>query len=338
MSPYYWAPSLAQAAYERGWLTLSAQKKALLMVEVGLHPEQAFVGTALLSAEQYALIVEQLWQIRLERLDFDRYVLRERMSENVSVVEAENEEGIRVDFHTDAWADEAAAPSDVMRIHTFRSDLLRWLRSANVVDLSMSEWVEAWSTVDATELRLGVEQGRGVVRAGVEQVYLDDGCIKAEEIPALQTWFEAGYGSRDWDATREAGLESDWLEVVAKHERHPLAKAQSWRVFLRQPKGILYISEPDAWLRRQLTVLEALEGHHRLFQAPKAYRFHPLTPGEREVAIHGALAGAAFCWVDETGESIGCVRELARAGIPVTVVRSRPTLYGTAWEVYSLSV
>ena len=334
----HWARTLAQAAYERGWLTSSALKKAVLLVEVGLHPEQAYIGTALLSAEQYAAIVEQLWQIRLQRLDVDMYTVRERKDGDFTAITAENEQGDRVLVRTDAWTLPSAAPETGYVVDTFRSDVMRWVRQPGVVDLSMSEWLEAGSTVEATELRLGVEHGRGVVQAGVEQSYLDDGCIKAEEVPALQTWFEAGYGARAWDVSREPGLESDWLELVAKHDRHPLAKTQAWRAYLRQPKGVLYIVEPDAWLRRQLASLASLEQQQPLFRAAVAYRFAPATAHEREVAVHGALAGASICWIDESGESMTCMRQLAQAGIPVTIVRSRPTLHGTAWEVYSLSI
>lgn len=338
MSPRHWAHSLAQAAYERGWLTLSAQKKALLLVEVGLHPEQAFIGTALLSAEQYAALVEQLWQVRLQRLDVDMYTICGRTGNDACCIEAENEAGEPVIVRMDAWTQPSQKINGPQVVDTFRSDVLRWIRQPGVVDLSVSEWLEAWSTVDATELRLGVEEGRGVVQAGIGQAPVDDGCIKVEEIPALQTWFEVGYGSRFWDANRELGLESDWLELVAKHERHPLTKTHGWQEFLRNPKGVLYVAEPDAWLRRQLELLKPIPSHEGLFQKEQVYRYHPQTIDERELALHGALAGAAVCWVDDSGESMACMRRIAQAGIPVTVVRSRPTLHGAAWEVYSIVI
>lgn len=338
MSSPHWARALAQAAYERGWLTSAALKKALLLVEVGLHPEQAFIGTGLLTAERYAMTVEQLWQVRLQRLDVDLYTLQDRNEGDLSIVKAHDEAGNMMTLRTDVWAQPGEPTHSERVIDVFRSDVLRWLRSTSEIDLSVSEWMEAWSTIDATELRLGVEHGRGVVLAGAEQAHLDDGCIKSEEIPALQTWFEAGYGSRLWGAVREPGLESDWVELVARHDRHPLTKAASWQQFLRQPTGVLYLSEPDAWLRRKVAVMQVVDDHRSMFSAVTPYRIHPLTKNEREMALHGALAGKAMCWIDDTGESLVCMRQLAKAGVPVTIVRSRPTLHGTGWEVYSLSV
>ncbi len=338
MSAARWALMLAQAAYERGWLTSSAQKRAGLLGEAGLHPEQALIGTGLLSAEQYATLVEQLWQIKLERLDIDAYTLKNREQSAAGVFEAENEAGERVVFRVDAWAHPSVHVSKTPVRHIFLSDVLRWLREPGVVELSTSEWLEAWNEVGGTELHLGVEHGRGVIQSGMEQRSLDDGCIKSEEVPALQTWFEVGFGSRDWEAIREPGIESDWLELVAKHAQHPLAGKQAWEGFLRAPKGVLYVVEPDAWLRRKIAAFEQVIHDQMLFQQHKTCHASPATTQDQERFFHGALAGASLCWVDETGSSFGCVRQLAGAGIPVTVVRSRSTVHGTAWEVYRLSV
>lgn len=334
----YWAWMLAQAAYERGWLAASAQKKAGLLSEAGLHPEQVFIGTGLLSAEQYATLVERLWKIKLERLDIDTYTLKNRAQSAVGVFEAEDEAGERVVLRVDAWARPSVEVSKAPVRHVFFSDVLRWLRQPGVVELSAGEWLEAWNEVGGTELHLGVEHGRGVVQTGMEQRSLDDGCIKREEVPALQAWFEAGFGSRDWGAIREPGIESDWLELVAKHIQHPLTGKQAWEGFLRAPEGVLYVVEPDAWLRRQIAAFDQATHDQRLFQERKTWHTSPVAAEERERVVHGVLAGASLCWVDDTGSSFGCVRQIAGAGIPVTVVRARSTVHGTAWEVYRLSV
>lgn len=339
MSSYAWVGALAQAAYERGWLTLSAKKKAQAIVEAGLHPEQALIGTALLSVDQYAAIVKGLWGIELCRLDQESYVLRRRRGKDICLIEAENARGEEVIIHVDGWTQSASEKyGNHPVIDTFRSDVLRWLRQKTPIDLSTSEWLKQWSEIEATELRLGVEHRVGVVRVGVGQSVLDDGCIRAEEVPALQTWFEAGYGSRSWRMKRKQGIESDWAELIANHDRHPLAKVQTWKTFLRQPKGILYVVEPDEWLRGKLEHLEAIEEYSTLFHSKKLCRVHPSSSHERETAFHGALSGISFCWIDEMGESMSLMRALAKAHIPVIVVRGRPTAHGIGWETYTMAL
>lgn len=334
-----WASQLAQAAYERGWLTSSARAKSLLLVDSGLHPEQVYIGLGLLSVEQYATCVHAEWGITIERLDAEAWSVVGSYTD-FRAIEGENEAGERCLFRTDVWTRSERVPeaAEVAIKDVFLSDVLRWCRQSEPVDLSVSQWLEAWSTVQATEVRLGVEQHRGVVQAGVERTYLDDGCIKPEEVPALQVWFEAGFGARDWASERMLGMESDWLVLVARHDRHPLTSMHAWRAFLQDPKGVLYLVDPDAWLRDRVKRLDALGEHSVLFQGTRPYRCEPLTPAEREVAMHGALAGAAICWIDEAGESSGHLRQLAGAGIPVTLVRGRATSHGVAWEVYTLSV
>lgn len=339
MSARSWAGRFAQAAYERGWLTSSTRAKALLLIESSLHPEQVFIGLGVLSVEQYAACVQAEWGIVLERLDTDAWSIVSSYRD-VQQIEGENEAGERCVFQADSWAgsSHSSESSTIPVKSVFLSDLLRWCRQPEPVDLSVSEWLEAWSTVEATEVRLGVEHHRGVVQAGVERTYLDDGCIKPEEVPALQVWFEAGFGARDWVSERALGIESDWLVLVAKHDRHPLASMQAWKAFLQAPKGILYLVDPDAWLRDRVKQLDPLGEHEAFFQGAKPYRCEPLTPIEQEVAMHGALAGAALCWIDDSGEATGFLRQLAGAGIPVTLVRGRATQHGTAWEVYRLTV
>lgn len=336
MSARSWASQLAQAAYERGWLTSAAQKKSLMLIESGLHPEQVFIGMGLLSAQQYAECVQMCWGITIERLDMDAWsIVGSSLSDGV--IEGENESGERQAFRADGW-DSTSALSVKNVKDVYYSDLIQWCRQPEPVDLSVSEWLEAWSTVDATEVRLGVEQHRGVVQAGVTRTYLDDGCIKPEEVPALQAWFEGGFGSRDWSSERTLGIESDWLVLVAKHSRHPLKSLEAWQTFLEKPLGVLYLIDPDEWLRRQVSHLAELRNHSEVFQSTGLYRCEPQSAAEREVALHSALAGTAVCWVDEGGASAMLLRQLAAAGIPVKLVRGRATNHGTAWEVYQLSL
>lgn len=331
-----WASQLAQAAYERGWLTSAARSKSLMLIESGLHPEQVFIGMGLLSAQQYAECVQACWGITLERLDVDAWsMVGPSLSDGV--IEGENESGERQVFRADGWDSSSVLSAKNVK-DVYYSDLIQWRRQPDPVDLSVSEWLEAWSTVDATEVRLGVEQHQGVVQAGVTRTYLDDGCIKPEEVPALQTWFEGGFGSRDWSSERMLGIESDWLILVAKHSRHPLKSLEAWQAFFEKPQGVLYLVDPDEWLRRQVSQLVELRDHREAFQPAKPYRCEPRSAAEQEVALHSALAGTAVCWVDEGGASTGLLRQLAAAGIPVVLVRGRATHHGTAWEVYKLSL
>ncbi len=333
--------ALADAAYRRGWLLHATEQKVRFLLERGLHPEQALLGTGLLTLSRYAELAEELFQVALRRLDQDRWVARAVTGElPEGVAAARSEEGEDVWFVSDPWEPAVEAWRKAVSepvLPVFRSDLLRWRRRAEPTDFAVSAWWQAWRVPGATEARICLERGMGHVWIGPDAEAAPDLTVSQEEVPALQTWFEAGYPSQDWRAKRVPGIESDLLEVVAHEAPHPVARLAGWQSYLKKPHGVLLCLAPDAWLEARLMPVPEVSDGHELLLETDLRRIRPRDERAREAAAQAALAGIAFCWIEDAPQETAWIRPLAQAGVPVTVIRRRETLHGSAWEAYHLS-
>lgn len=333
--------ALSDAAYRRGWLLRATERKVRFLIERGIHPEQALLGTGLLTLSQYVELVEGAFGLTLERLDQDRWSARGVSGELPEGVEAAvSEEGEAGWLVSDPWEDAVSVWRRTVSgpmYFVFRSDLLRWRRRSEPTDFAVSAWWRMWQGVGITEARICVEQGAGHVWVGPDAEPASTLALAKEEVPALQTWFEAGFPRQAWKGTRILGVEGDLLEVVAHEAAHPLARLAGWQEFLRKPRGILVCLAPDAWLEARLAAVPEVADPHHLFAHELLRRIHPRDPQGRELASQAALAGVSFCWMEDAPEETAWIRPLAQAGVPVLVVRRRETLHGSAWEAYHLS-
>lgn len=335
--PLPWTDAILDAAYRRGWLLRSVQEKMKFLLERGLHIEQVLLGTGVISVSQYIEVIKDVFGITLERLDQDRFTHAASDEDLPAGIEAAtDEEGKTFILASDLWTQTGASwlKGKQNVIPVLRSDVLRWMRTSEPVDFAVSTWWEALSVHKATEVRLALEQGMGEVWIGADAKPAPDLALAPEEVPALQTWFEAGYPQGEWSSTRHAGVESDVLELVHLKNAHPLAQLSSWKKFLDKPNGIMVCIAPDAWLERELAYLLQVHDHAELMASTRLVQVHPQNPQEREVAWHAALAGASLCWIEDAPDEYDWMRALAQAGIPVQIVRSRHTSHGTAWESY----
>lgn len=341
MPAFAWQRRVWQAAHERGWLASGLEPKLLWLLEQGLHLEQVLLGTGLLTATRYAELAEALWGFSLARLDQDRFA-RRAVAEPLpgNVAPAVTEDGQAVWLVADPW-EEAVQPwlaRSEPGVPVFRSDLLRWRRRPEASDLAVSAWWRVWQRSAATtEALLFLDRGQGAVTFGSTPAFQPDLACARAELPALQTWFEAGLPRQTWQARRLPRLEADAMQLVARHDGHPAAGFQGWQTFLERPQGILVCVAPDAWLRERLAPLRPAAALADLFSEGGLARVEPQTPAEREWAAQAALAGANLCWLEEAPGDLGWFRPLAKAGVRVTVVRARPTPHGTAWETYLLA-
>lgn len=336
-----WTRAILEAAYRRGWLLRSVQSKVTFLLERGLHLEQALLGTGLLTMTQYAELVNELFGITLERLDQDRWTLAATTGELPEGVEAAiNEDKKPALLVSDAWewTDASWMKKGSAIIPVFRSDVLRWKRRIEPVDFAVSVWWEALTRHQATEARLSLEQGKGEVWLGADAHAEVDLELAREEVPALQAWFEAGYPTQEWVSKRIPGLESDTVEMVHKTNDHPLNHVHTWQAFLRESKGVMVCLSADAWLEQKLEHLLEARDHATLLAATGLVRVRPQSEQDREAAWHAALSGCALCWMEDAPHEHGWMRRLAQAGVPVRVVRSRPTAQGSTWEAYTISV
>ena len=340
MSPS-WTNTILEAAYQRGWLLRSVQAKVLFLLERGLHLEQALLGTGLLTMTQYAELVQEGFQISIERLDLDRWtvaVSAQALPDGVcAAIDEHNKPALLV---SDAWQWKHSAwfKSATQIVPVFRSDLLRWKRRTEPVDFAVSDWWEALSRHQATEARVSLEQGKGEVWIGSDARALPDLELSREEIPAVQTWFEAGFPSAEWTVRRLPGVESDTLEMVHTSNPHPLQKIALWKTFLQKPNGVLLFLAPDAWLEQKIQHLAEPADHASLLAATSLVRIRPQTDADREAASHAAMAGCPLCWIEEVAHEYAWIRTLAQAGVPVHVIRSRQTPHGSSWEAYTMTL
>ncbi len=333
--------ALTDAAYRRGWLLRATEQKARFLLEQGLHPEQVLLGTGLLTLAQYAELVEERFQVRLERVDQDRWTARAVAGAIPDgVAAATSEDGEPGWLVSDPWEPAIAHWRKAITepvFPVFRSDLLRWSRQATPTDFAVSAWWRAWQARAATEARICLERGVGHVWVGPDAEPAADLTVSKEELPALQAWFEAGYPSRAGRVSRIPGVESDLLQVVMHEAPHPLARLVGWQAYLKEPRGVLLCLAPDAWLEARLTPVPEVSNGHELLAEAELRRVHPRDERTREAAAQAALAGVAFCWVEDAPEETAWIRPLAQAGVPITIVRRRETLHGSAWEAYHVS-
>ncbi len=313
MDTLAWPRILLEAAHARGFLTRMAKERALLLIEEGLHPEQALLGTGLLTRSQYGELVKVCFQTNILSLD---------MSETHE----------RSSLRADAWVSKDAS----LGVPVLRSDVERYFRRHDPLDLSVAWWLEKLAAHRVTEARIGLEQGQGVVLLGSEQRLEPTLTLSREEVPAVQAWLETGYGSKAWHASREEGLEGDWLTLVSRQENHPLTSRTTWKTWFARPQGMVFVIQPDAWLLHELSQLSVLQQQTPVFDAPRMTRVVSPNEQERELALHTVFAGCPVCWVDEDARVLQDARPLAKRGIPVRVIRRRPTCCGSAWELYTV--
>ncbi len=335
MNTVAWAKRLMLAAYTRGLLTSVAQQKSLFLVEQGLHPEQVLIGTGLMTPSDYASCVEECFAVALTRLDIEAFTLDQVIDEDTFL--ARDEQGSVLLCAVDAWTREICVPEQAALFPIFRSDSERFFRRKEVLDLCVARWFEMLEAQAATECRLGVLHEQGVVLLGSEEAPYAEGALEKEEVPAMQAWFEYGFGSRFWMTSRRPGLESDWIEASSKHTVHPLAKSALWKGFLEVPRGVLIAVHPDQWLLHRLEALPKASSSEEFF-TDDAHQVCPASPEEDELAWHAALQGKPLCWIDHEGGMLTRARLLASAGVPVTVVRRRAHSQGGAWEMYHVHI
>lgn len=336
-----WAQALLEAAYRRGWLVRSVQDKVLFLVGQGLHPEQALLGTGLLTMSQYADLVQEQFGYTLQRLDQDAWTLAVTGTSLPEEVAAGiDEQKVSALFVSDPWRWKEAAwftrASNIVPV--FRSDLLRWLRKSETVDFAMSAWWETLSRHEVHEARLLVHEGRGEVWLGSGAYPDPELRLSREEVPALQAWLEAGYPQIEWKTKRLPGVESDMIEMVHTQKHHPLTRMMGWQAFLQEPRGVLAVLSPDAWLEQALEHLPNAGNHATLFTSTQLVRVRPQSEQDREAAHHAALSGCPLCWIEDAPNDHAWMRSLAQAGIPVHVIRSRQTAHGATWEAYTISL
>jgi hypothetical protein len=336
-----WTQALLEAAYRRGWLVRSVQGKVTFLLDQGLHIEQALLGTGLLTMSQYADLVQEQFGYTLQRLDQDAWTLAATsMPLPEGAAAAIDEQKVSAVLVSDPWIWKESAwfkrASNVLPV--FRSDILRWLRHKEPVDFAMSAWWEALSQHEVTEARLLVHEGKGEVWLGSGTYPDPELALSREEVPALQAWLEVGFPQTAWTTTRIAGAESDIVEMVHTSRHHPLAGMTLWQTFLQEPKGVLAILSPDAWLERALQHLPDGGNHATLFTSAQLVRIRPLNDQDREAAHHAALTGCPLCWIEDAPSDHTWMRTLAQAGVPVHVIRSRQTAHGATWEAYTISL
>lgn len=329
------AKRLLEAAYTRGWLTSSAREKSIFLLEQGLHLEQVLIGTGLLTPSRYSACIEELYGRPLIRLDCEALVLEERLSH--AALRVRDESGVVTVYRADAWmSHERAKPRQQEQEQwTFFSDIQRFTRVKGSIDMCVAGWFEQLESRGVTEIRFGVQRGHGVALLGPEERLYSDGLVQKEEVPAMQLWFEYGFGSLFWDARRRPGVESDWMEASSRKAAHPLTKSVLWKTLFDRPQGVVVALEPDIWLTHRLEALPEATQKEQFFEEG-LHRIQPQSDEQEEWAWHAALQGKPLFWVDARGTMLARMRLLASAGVPVTVLRRRSHSGGSAWEMYTI--
>ncbi|MBP9747834.1 hypothetical protein KBD13_02785 [Patescibacteria group bacterium] len=326
---------LLEAAYTRGWLTSDAREKSVFLLEQGLHPEQVLIGTGLLTPSRYSACIEEAYGRALVRVDHEALVLEERLDD--AALRVRDESGRVLLYRADAWMsrEHARFGEQEGEYWTFLSDIQRFTRVKDPVDMCVAGWFEELESRGVTEIRFGVQRGHGVVLLGSEERLHREGLVQKEEVPAMQLWFEYGFGSLFWDARRRAGIESDWMEASARKAAHPLTKSVLWKTLFDRPRGVVVALEPDMWLTHRLEVLPEVTQEEQFFEEG-LHRIAPQSAEQEEWAWHAALQGKSLFWVDARGTMLARARLLASAGVPVTVLRRRPQPAGSTWEMYTI--
>ncbi len=343
-----------------GWLNPKVVQKTRVLIEHGLHPEQALIGTALLTPDQYGEALTHIFDV-----PFARPVSSSRRSSRPTRIDIAwlatqratiIDEGVAkliVAFADPSDTDALKAVEHVVQAHGWElvPAVTLWsdIRPSQGVPLStvgtarrqLEQTLEQAST---SHIEMGNDaHGWHVTHESVQS--LDGNVIKAASTSApallLHLHRHAQQSKSDWNLSHHRTSHGSILvlhrEGNAVLESHPLRWSNILQAFTQSPQGMLVFVASTADVqaqREEYRWLEEGEAHWRTHtQVPALYQVEE--EDAQEEAVHAALSGRPVVAHQKTAD-LRWLKPLQHAHIPVSILERHAVPNGMAWTSRSL--
>lgn len=343
-----------------GWLNPKIVQKTRVLIEHGLHPEQALIGTGLLTPDQYGEALTHIFDV-----PFARPVSSPRRPARASRIDSVWLAGQRaavIDESVTKLIVAFADPSDTNALNAVEHAVQAhgwelvpavtlWsdIRSTQGVPLSTvgsarRHLQHALEQASTSRIEIGNDaHGWHVTHDSVQS--LERGVIKvaSTSAPALTLHLQRHAEQREsnWNLSHHATSHGSIL-VLQREERnvsqmHPLKWSQAFQEFTQTPRGMLVFVTPVSDIqpkREEYGWLEEGEAHWRTHaHMPAVYQVE--AEDGQEEAVHAALSGRPVVAHQKTAD-LGWLEPLQHANIPVSVLERHAVPNGMAWTSRSL--
>jgi hypothetical protein len=340
MSAPSFVPALLATGVKNGWITPSLAAKASALVELGLHPEQALLGTGLLSVDQYGELLSGMMELPFQRVA-PRQASFLADPNRFAVVTLAGNEGLVFGFFdpTDRAARAAAERTAEQEGVPFLGKAVLWsdVRPSSSSRRSAgSMWRSLRVAADraqAFHLRLQPALRRVDALHGfhLSAPRLDQYSTAA--FPALRARLLRRSESHGWrlDAS-PLGL------TLVRHEdadgAHPTGWTQAWSAFRAHPEGVLLLVDPDPFAAQALVSnWPQVQGVPSRRETDAVSWTDARTDEGKEWVLQAALRDEPVVAISD---SAAWLTPVTSAGVPVRVLEATHTSRGTAWSAYAV--
>lgn len=340
-----------------GWLTPKTVQKTRILLEHGLHPEQALIGTGLMTPDQYGEVLTHMFDI-----PFTRRAILPRSTHRTPRLDAHwlvEQRAIMIDEDVSTLLVAFADPSDAKAIKAVAS-------AVQAHGLELVPAVTLWSDIrpTCTPPLVAISSVRRQL-----QHRLDQACTSHLEIGSdAHAWHisHQSVQSLDADLISHPPASASALNLHLSHHRkqalagwnishhptshgavltlrrqedqgtqtHPLDWSQAFEAFTQHANGVLIFvssgqdllrtrAEQQGWLR------EKEEAHWRT--RPDLPAIYQVEEEEyQEEAVHAALSGRPVVAYQKTPD-VRWAEPLQYARIPVSILERHAVPNGMAW-------
>lgn len=339
-----------------GWLSPTVRPKVQIMIEHGLHPEQALIGTGLVSPEQYGEALSQLFEVPFVRKT-------EGAARHVDVLN-----GATLNKARAFVADRDPSSALVAFADPSHPEALQMIdRALQRMGIALVPAVALWSELQSTNLT--PQRAVASLRRQLEHALAQSSATQFEVGSSENDWHTHHEGlhvhDRSWQEHHPAAAGSalvahltyhtptDWQvrevqtsqgslmqlqrETVHTHEAHPLNWSQAMQIFASTGKGVCVVVRADKSTEKLLHRRwpKAVAGAHWRASLNQPHVYHAQEADEREEALHAALSGRPVL-VLQPDEQVGWLQGLRPLGIPVSCLTRTVLPEGAAWTAHTL--
>lgn len=356
------ASDLLAVCQGEGWITPKTVQKTRILLEHGLHPEQALIGTGLVTPDQYGEALTHLFDI-----PFARPAARSKFVGSLPRLDRDwlvKQRAVMLDQDVSTLLVAFADPSDVKAMKAVTS-------AVQAHGLRLVPAVTLWSDIRPTKEPLSATM-RSIRRQ--LQHHLDHAATSHVEMGADANGWHVSHESvqcLDKDLIphppssssaltlhllrqKESSF-SDWSIVLhptshgavlslkrqAKNasQAHPLEWSQIFEAFTQHPEGVLvFVSSGVDLLQTQAEQygwLQKKEAVHWRTQPNIPAIYCAEEEAEQEEAMHAALSGRPVVAYQQTSD-LRWIEPLQHALVPISVLERHAVPNGMAWTSRSL--
>lgn len=351
-------PDLLAVCEGEGWVSPAVRTKVDIMIEHGLHPEQALIGTGVVSAEQYGEALSQLFDIPFVcRTDASvRYanLIPERILTDARAYVADRDASSALV----AFAD----PSDPQALHAIDQALGR-------IGVTLVPAVTLSS--DVSSMRAMAPSSAATLRRRLEAAFAQSGTTSFECGQMNANWYTHHEGvhacDRAWQKEYAPATSSALAMHLTRHmptgwqvchvptsqgriirytrenaspaDTHPL----DWSHVMQDNRrgGVRVIVHADQTTEKMLCDHFPVAEEETHWRDPSAVRmdrpyvYRVREADEREMALHMALSGRPVLILQEE-KNTDWIRVLPPIGIPVSCLTRTVVPEGAAWTSHAL--